>query len=77
MFRPLATVDDLYNIVKKNPELLSSISPELDFSDNTPKVGTTRYRYGTVYGVDEMEESSSGFFLTMLYRSSTVAVREP
>ena len=42
-----ATVDDLYNIVKKNPELLSSISPELDFSDNTPKVGTTRYRYGT------------------------------
>ena len=48
-----ATVDDLYDIVKKNPELLSSISPQLDFSDNTPKVGTTQYRYGTVYGVDE------------------------
>ena len=49
-----ATVDDLYDIVKKNPELLSSISPQLDFSDNTPKVGTTTYRYGTsVYGVDE------------------------
>jgi len=40
-----ATVDDLYDIVKKNPELLSSISPQLDFSDNTPKVGTTTYRY--------------------------------
>ena len=36
-----ATVDDLYDLVKKNPKLLSSISPQLDFSDNTPKVGTT------------------------------------
>ena len=58
-----ATVDDLYNIVKKNPELLSSISPELDFSDNTPKVGTTRYRYGTVYGVDENYIESKGYTL--------------
>ena len=58
-----ATVDDLYDIVKKNPELLSSISPELDFSDNTPKVGTTRYRYGTVYGVDENYIKSKGYTL--------------
>ena len=45
-----ATVDDLYDIVKKNPELLSSISPQLDFSDNTPKVGTTTYRYSEMKG---------------------------
>ena len=48
-----ATVDDLYDLVKKNPKLLSSISPQLDFSDNTPKVGTTTYRYSEMYGVDE------------------------
>ena len=47
-----ATVDDLYDLVKKNPKLLSSISPQLDFSDNTPKVGTTTYRYSEMYGVD-------------------------
>ena len=58
-----ATVDDLYDIVKKNPELLSSISPQLDFSDNTPKVGTTQYRYGTVYGVDENYIESKGYTL--------------
>ena len=58
-----ATVDDLYDIVKKNPELLSSISPQLDFSDNTPKVGTTQYRYGTVYGVDENYIKSKGYTL--------------
>ena len=58
-----ATVDDLYDIVKKNPELLSSISPQLDFSDNTPKVGTTNYRYGTVYGVDENYIKSKGYTL--------------
>ena len=58
-----ATVDDLYDIVKKNPELLSSISPQLDFSDNTPKVGTTNYRYGTVYGVDENYIESKGYTL--------------
>ena len=58
-----ATVDDLYDIVKKNPELLSSISPQLDFSDNTPKVGTTNYRYSTVYGVDENYIESKGYTL--------------
>ena len=58
-----ATVDDLYDIVKKNPKLLSSVSPQLDFSDNTPKVGTTNYRYGTVYGVDENYIESKGYTL--------------
>ena len=40
-----ASVDDVYDIVKKNPDLLESISPQIDFSSNTPKVGTTTYRY--------------------------------
>ena len=48
-----ASVDDVYNIVDKNPDLFSAVSPQLDFSDNTPKVGITSYRYSTVYGVDE------------------------
>ena len=47
------TVDDMYNIVNKNPDLIQSVSPQIDFSSNTAKVGTTTYRYSTVYGVDE------------------------
>ena len=58
-----ATVDDLYDIVKKNPKLLSSISPQLDFSDNTPKVGTTTYRYSEMYGVDENYIEMKGYTL--------------
>ena len=58
-----ATVDDLYDLVKKNPKLLSSISPQLDFSDNTPKVGTTTYRYSEMYGVDENYIEMKGYTL--------------
>ena len=58
-----ATVDDLYDIVKKNPKLLSSVSPQLDFSDNTPKVGTTTYRYSGMYGVDESYIEMKGYTL--------------
>ena len=58
-----ATVNDLYDIVKKNPKLLSSVSPQLDFSDNTPKVGTTTYRYSGMYGVDENYIKSKGYTL--------------
>ena len=47
------TVEDVYAIVTKNPDLIRSISPQIDFSNNTPKVGTTTYRYSTVAGVDE------------------------
>ena len=48
------SVEDMYQIVDQNPELLAAVSPQIDFSNNTPKVGTTTYRYGTtVYGVDE------------------------
>ena len=47
------TVEDVYAIGTKNPDLIRSISPQIDFSNNTPKVGTTTYRYSTVAGVDE------------------------
>ena len=48
------SVEDMYQIVDQNPELLAAVSPQIDFSNNTPKVSTTTYRYGTtVYGVDE------------------------
>ena len=47
------TVEDVYAIGTKNPDLIRSISPQIDFSSNTPKVGTTTYRYSNVVGVDE------------------------
>jgi putative ABC transport system permease protein len=47
------TVEDVYAIGTKNPDLIRSISPQIDFSSNTPKVGTTTYRYSNVAGVDE------------------------
>ena len=50
--RPV-TVEDVYAIGTKNPDLIRSISPQIDFSSNTPKVGTTTYRYSNVAGVDE------------------------
>ena len=47
------TVEDVYAIGTKNPDLIRSISPQIVFSSNTPKVGTTTYRYSNVAGVDE------------------------
>ena len=47
------SVEDVYNIVDKNPDLLQGVSPQIDFGNNTPKVGTTTYRYSAVLGVDE------------------------
>ncbi len=47
------TVEDVYAIGTKNPDLIRSISPQINFSSNTPKVGTTTYRYSNVAGVDE------------------------
>ncbi len=47
------TVEDVYAMGTKHPDLIQSISPQIDFSNNTPKVGTTTYRYSTVAGVDE------------------------
>ena len=58
-----ASVEDVYKIADKNKELISAVSPQIDFRNNTPKVGTTQYRYGTVYGVDENYIKSKGYTL--------------
>ncbi len=48
------SVDDMYKIVDKNPELFPSISPELDFSRQHPQGGHYDLPLRTsVYGVDE------------------------
>ena len=48
-----ASVEDVYKIVEENADLISAISPQVDFSSNRAKVGTTTYRYSNIYGVDE------------------------
>ena len=48
-----ASVEDVYKIVEENADLISAISPQVDFSSNNAKVGTTTYRYSNIYGVDE------------------------
>ena len=48
-----ASVEDVYKIVEENTDLISAISPQVDFSSNSAKVGTTTYRYSNIYGVDE------------------------
>ena len=48
-----ASVEDVYKIVEENADLISAISPQVDFSSNSAKVGTTTYRYSNIYGVDE------------------------
>ena len=48
-----ASVEDLYQIADSHPDLIKSISPQIDFSSNRPRVGTTSYRRTNVYGVDE------------------------
>ena len=55
------TVEDVYAIGTKNPDLIRSISPQIDFSSNTPKVGTTTYRYSNVAGVDENFTSMNNY----------------
>ena len=48
-----ASVEDVYKIVDENPGLIKAISPQVDFGNSKPRVGTTTYRYSNVYGVDE------------------------
>ena len=59
------TVEDVYAIGTKNPDLIRSISPQIDFSSNTPKVGTTTYRYSTVAGVDENFTSMKNYTVAL------------
>ena len=46
--------EDMYEIVDKNPDLYATVSPQIDFSSmGTLKIGTTTFRWSTIYGVDE------------------------
>ena len=48
------SVDDVYAIAEKNPELIQSVSPQIDFSGSGDlKIGTSTYRWLNIYGVDE------------------------
>ena len=47
-------MDDVYAIAEKNPELIQSVSPQIDFSGSGDlKIGTSTYRWLSIYGVDE------------------------
>ena len=47
-------VDEMYKLPDEFPELIQSISPQIDFSGaGTLKIGTTSYRWSTISGVDE------------------------
>jgi len=46
--------EDMYEIVDKNPDLYATVSPQIDFSSmGALKIGTTTFRWSTIYGVDE------------------------
>ena len=47
-------VEEMYQLPDEFPELIQSISPQIDFSGSgTLKIGTTSYRWSTISGVDE------------------------
>ena len=47
-------VEEMYKLPTKYPELIQSISPQIDFSGSgTLKIGTTSYRWSNISGVDE------------------------
>ncbi len=46
------SVDGVYRIVDENSDLLKGVSPNIYFSGNV-RVGTTTFRYTSVYGVNE------------------------
>ena len=46
--------EDMYEIVDQNPDLYATVSPQIDFSSmGSLKIGTTTFRWSTIYGVDE------------------------
>ena len=48
------SVDEMYDIAARHPDLIQSVSPQMDFSGSgTLKIGTTTYRWSSVSGVDE------------------------
>ena len=47
-------VEEMYQLPGEFPELIQSVSPQIDFSGSgTLKIGTTSYRWSTISGVDE------------------------
>ena len=47
-------VEEMYKLPTKYPELIQSISPQIDFSGSgTLKIGTNSYRWSNISGVDE------------------------
>ena len=47
-------VEEMYKLPTKYPELIQSISPQIDFrGSGTLKIGTNSYRWSTISGVDE------------------------
>ena len=47
-------VEEMYKLPTEYPELIQSISPQIDFSGSgTLKIGTTSYRWSNMSGVDE------------------------
>ena len=60
-----ASVEDVYKIAEKNADLISAISPQVDFSSNSAKVGTTTYRYSNIYGVDETYTEMKSYTIAM------------
>lgn len=48
------SVEDVYQIAADNRDLIQAVSPQVDFSGyGSLKIGTTYYRWTSVYGVDE------------------------
>jgi len=48
------SVEEMYKLPTEYPELIQSISPQIDFSGSgTLKIGTTSYRWSNISGVDE------------------------
>ena len=47
-------VEEIYKLPQEFPDLLQSVSPQIDYSGSgSLKIGTTTYRWSTVSGVDE------------------------
>ena len=56
------SVQDMYDIVDQNPDLVQAVSPEIDFSGTgNLKIGTNTYRWVTINGVDEHYTSMRNF----------------
>ena len=47
-------VEQMYELPREHPDLIRSVSPQIDFSGSgTLKIGTKTYRWSTISGVDE------------------------